>query len=661
MINDPICSNNRMHSVMTDNITVLYKKGYLTDIDVFFANFIADLSNNDDQDVRLAAALVSSATGRGDVYLDLGSLAEKPMFHESDQEEPARHPKLLTWSQKIRQSPAVGRPGDFRPLILDQKNRLYLYRYWDYEKKLSDAIINRAKVVIENVDLDVLKDSLKRLFPQNKDHGFTWQKVAALIATFKRFCVITGGPGTGKTFTVAKILALLVEQAEDAKFRILIAAPTGKAAARIGESIRAAKETLNCSRITRSAIPSEAFTIHRMLKTIPGSPYFYHNAENPLEADVVVVDEVSMVDLALMSKLIEALPLDARLILIGDKDQLASVEAGSVLGDICNGDNVHKFSCDFCKKFEEVTQEQFDDSAKACKEEKGLYDCMVELKKSYRFSGSSSIRELSRAVNLGDIETAFSLLNKNNDQISWEKIEKPRDLTRAISKLIIDGYSGYLKESDPARALERFNHFKILCAVKIGPFGVQAVNRLAERVLSQRGLIEPDGSDSNPWYKGRPVLITCNDYSLGLFNGDIGITLSSPDSDRKGLSVFFPGDSGKPKRLALDRLPEHETVYAMTVHKSQGSEFGNVLFVLPDKDYPVLTRELFYTGVTRASQNVSIWGTQDIIRATILRKIERTSALKDALWGEKQNAINKLDGPEAQNLPGAGGQHIGQS
>ncbi len=617
---------------MTDNITRLYKKGFLADIDVFFANFITDLSNNDDQDIRLAAALVSNVTGRGDVYLDLGSVAEKPLFQESDPEGPASHPKLSTWSKKIRQSNAVGRPGDFRPLILDKKNRLYLFRYWDYEKKLSDAIIHRAKDIIQGIDIRLLKDSLKRLFPHHKDHGFDWQKVAAFIATFKRFCVVTGGPGTGKTFAVAKILALLVEQAKGETVRILIAAPTGKAAARIGESIQAAKETLNCSQNVLSAIPAEAFTIHRMLKTIPGSPYFHHNADNPLEADIVVLDEVSMVDLALMSKLMDALPPDARIILIGDKDQLASVEAGSVLGDICDGDNVHKFSRDFCQRFEEVTQAQFDSPIEKCKENIGLYDCMVELKKSYRFAGSSSIRELSRAVNSGDVETVLNLLDEEKDQIGWEKIEKPRDLFQALSKLIISGYSDYLKASDPIRALERLNHFKILCAVKIGPFGVQAINRLAERILSQKGLMERDGYGLNPWYKGRPVLITRNDYSKGLFNGDIGVTLFSQESDRKELSVFFPVDSGEFRRLPLDRLPEHETVYAMTVHKSQGSEFENVLLILPDKDYPVLTRELFYTGITRASQKVSIWGSQDIIRAAIQRKIMRTSGLKDALW-----------------------------
>ncbi len=616
----------------TDTIRRLYQKGYLNDIDVFFANFITDLSTNDDQDIRLAAALVSHATGRGDTYLDLASVAGKPLFREFDPEETAKHPQLLTWAQKLRQSPAVGSPGDFRPLVLDPKNRLYLYRYWDYEKKLSDSIINRARSRSKKVDTNLLKDGLNRLFPNSNNDEVNWQKIAAVIATFKRFCVITGGPGTGKTFTVAKILALLAEQAKGETFRVLLAAPTGKAAAKIGESIQAAKATLSCSPAILNAIPSETFTIHRMLKPIPGSPYFHHNAENPLEADVVVVDEVSMVDLALMSKLAEALHLDTRLILIGDKDQLASIEAGSVLGDICGGDTVDKFSNDFCKTYEEVTEEQFYLSANMRQQSVGLYDCMVELKKSYRFVGSSGIGELSRAVNMGDVETALSVLHKEKDRIGWEKIIKPQDLARAIARIIVDGYANCLKESDPTRALEELDRFKILCAVKISPFGVQAINRLAEQILRQKGLIAPADAAENPWYKGRPVLITCNDYRLGLYNGDMGITLASPDPDSREMSVFFPGDSGEPRRFSPQRLPDHDTVYAMTVHKSQGSEFETVLLILPDRDYPVLTRELLYTGVTRARKKVLIWGTKDIITATILRKIERTSGLKDALW-----------------------------
>jgi len=615
-----------------DNVTHLYNSGKLTNIDIRFAKFISGLSDNDDPDILLAAAIVSNATGNGDVFLDLASAADKPILGEGNGEGSVICPKLSAWSQKIRQLPAVGRPGDFRPLILDNKNRLYLYRYWDYEKRLSDSIISRAKKDVRNIDVTFLNDSLKRVFQQNKDDDFNRQKVAALIAVFKRFCVISGGPGTGKTFAMAKILALLIEQSKEDRLNILLAAPTGKAAARIGESIKDAKKTLNCSVDVIEAIPSEAYTIHRMLKTIPGSPYFRHNSENPLDADVVVVDEASMVDLALMSKLVAAVPFDARLILIGDKDQLASVEAGSVLGDICDWNNFHGFSIHFRNKMEKLLDQKIDVSSQEHKDSPGLYDCMVVLKKNYRFTGKSGIGELSRAVNHGDIDKALSLMNNNKDQIDWEKISLPQDLSRAITKRIIESYADYLNTDDPYRALELFSRFKILCAVKIGSFGVNAVNRLAEKVLIREGLIETVSSTSKPWYRGRPVLVTRNDYNLELFNGDIGITMPAPGTSSKNMYVYFPGNSGELRRFSPHRLPEHETVYAMTVHKSQGSEFENILFILPDRDYPVLTRELFYTGITRAIQNVSIWGSEDVIRSTISRKIERTSGLRDALW-----------------------------
>jgi exodeoxyribonuclease V alpha subunit len=616
-----------------DNITHLYNSGKLSDIDVHFAKFISGLSDNDDPDILLAAALVSNATGNGDVYLDLASEAEKPILGEGNGERAVICPKLSAWSQKISQLPAVGRPGDFRPLILDNKNRLYLYRYWDYEKRLSDSIISRAKEDVRNIDITLLDNSLKRVFQKNKDDDFNQQKVAALIAVFKRFCVISGGPGTGKTFAMAKILALLLELSKEYRLKIMLAAPTGKAAARIGESIMAAKKTLNCSVDVIEAIPSETFTIHRMLKTIPGSPYFRHNAENPLDADVVVVDEASMVDLALMSKLVAAVPVDAKLILIGDKDQLASVEAGSVLGDICDWNNIHGFSIHFRNKMEKLLGQKIDVSSKEHKDSSGLYDCMVVLKKNYRFTDKSGIGELSRAVNHGDIDKVLSLLKTDNDQIEWEDISLSHDLSRAITKRVIENYSDYLNTDDPYRALELFSRFKILCAVKIGSFGVNAVNRLSEKVLIREGLIETDSSPSKPWYRGRPVLVTRNDYNLELFNGDIGITMPVPGSSSKDMYVYFPGNSGELRRFSPHRLPEHETVYAMTVHKSQGSEFENILFILPDRDYPVLTRELFYTGITRAIQNVSIWGSEDVLRSTISRKIERTSGLRDALWG----------------------------
>jgi len=638
-------------------ITTLYESGIISKTDIHFANFIADLSKDNNPEIFLGAALVSSATGNGDICLDLGSISEKQTVTEKDGEMSVLFPKLDVWLEKLRKNPVVGNPGEFCPLILDKNNRLYLYRYWEYEKILSESIKRRVKEDVKDIDATLLKESLKRLFPEKSKNDINWQKVASLTAAIKRFSVISGGPGTGKTYTVAKILAILLEQTGCDKLRIFLCAPTGKAAAKLSESIKKAKEELNCSDAIKQSIPVETYTIHRMLMTIPGSPYFRYNSENPLPADVVIVDEASMVDLALMSKLISSIPMTTRLILIGDRDQLASVEAGSILGDICDTSGIQMFSREYAKTIEEIAGEKpgekagekpgkkIDTSIKAHEKGQGLYDCIVVLKKSLRFTDKSKILKLSQAVNKGDWKEILSILKnnvglknniglKNNEGrgIKWEELKASKDSYSIIAKRIIDGYSDYLITQDPYTALEQFNRFKLLCALKVGPYGAYNLNRLAEEVLKKEKLIRTDMPNEYPWYRGRPVLITKNDYNLGLFNGDMGITMPDPKEGGSELYVFFPEASGEVKRYSPYRIQEHETAYAMTVHKSQGSEFDHVCLVFPEKDYPVLTRELVYTGITRARKSVLIWGSEHVLKAAVSRRIKRASGLRDALW-----------------------------
>ena len=336
-----------------ENITNLYNNGKFTKEDIHFANFIAHLCKEDDPEIILGAALVSNATGQGDICLDLESVSGKQLIEGQNDDIPVILPKLDEWLEKIRKSPVVGKPGDFCPLILDKNNRLYLYRYWEYEHILSESIKTRIKEDVKKINTALLQDSLKRFFPkesepQNSRNDINWQKVASITAAIKKFCVISGGPGTGKTYTVAKILSILLEQEPSEKLRIFLCAPTGKAAAKLSESIKKTKEELNCSDAVKRAIPLETYTIHRMLQAIPGSPYFRYNSENLLPADVVIVDEASMVDLALMSKMISSIPLTSRLILMGDRNQLASVESGSVLGDICDTNGMEMFSREYC-------------------------------------------------------------------------------------------------------------------------------------------------------------------------------------------------------------------------------------------------------------------------------------------------------------------------
>jgi exodeoxyribonuclease V alpha subunit len=351
-------------------------------------------------------------------------------------------------------------------------------------------------------------------------------------------------------------------------------------------------------------------------------------------ADVVVVDEASMVDLALMAKLFEAVSENGRLILIGDKDQLASVEAGSVLGDICDRNVMHGFSAPFMNRIKELTGEDLEQEGQTTVAQSGLQDAIVVLQKSYRFEVGSGLGDLSSAVNRADAEKTFQMLSDENDRsITWQALQADEDLFENLSSQIVSGYQSYLKTKDPAAALQHLQRFKILCALNIGPLGVQAINRLAEQVLRRQNLIKPDPTAENPWYAGRPVLITRNHYPLGLFNGDIGVTLPDAEAADHQLAVFFAGDSGEVRRFQPYQLPKHTTVYAMTVHKSQGSEFDEVFFILPDSDFPILTRELIYTALTRARKSITIWGTRSIISKAITRQIKRTSGLRDALWG----------------------------
>lgn len=605
----------------------LYRHGILSLLDIHFARFAARLAGSNTPELSLAAALVSSQTRQGHICLDLSSVGGRELLEGENGGDPVVCPELKDWCRRLRESTVVGNPGEYKPLILDDRSRLYLFRYWDYQEKLADSIRRRVSEHVANIDIAVLREELERLFPADQAGGIDWKRVAAFTALMRRFCVISGGPGTGKTTTVAAILALLLEQASPERLRIALAAPTGKAAARLQETIKGTKDMLACPEGIKEAIPEEASTIHRLLGSIPDSPYFRHNARNVLPVDVVVVDEASMVDLALMSKLIQALPSQARLILLGDKDQLASVEAGAVLGDICDTGTEHGFSGGFCNDLRNVTGYEIDIRQNG-HDESGIQDCIVQLQKSYRFGGESGIGVVSQAVNAGDADCAVELVKGGTyGDIAWKELPQLHTLRRVIKTPVIRGYGDYLRAIDSPEIFQIFERFRILCALREGPYGVVAMNLLVEQILEEEKLIEPD----RRWYPGRPVLITSNDYNLRLFNGDMGIVLPDPGANGD-LRVFFPGTGGALRKLHPLRLPEHETVYAMTVHKSQGSEFDRVVLLLPDRESPVLTRELIYTGITRARESVEIWGSESVFRTAISRCIERTSGLRDALW-----------------------------
>lgn len=525
-------------------------------LDRQFGDFLGRLASSGSAEVRDAAMCVSRARAQGHVCIHLGETFGADL------------------RENLRASGVVGAPGDFAPLILDRDDRLYLRRYWEYEQQLAAAIRSRTT----NAEVDSLGETADL------------QELAAARAVRNNFTVITGGPGTGKTQTVKKILTRLFEQPGGEKLRIALAAPTGKAAARLTESVRLVRADL------------KATTIHRLLGYLPGSPYFRHRADNLLTADVVIIDEASMVDLALMAKLFAAVRPDARLILLGDRDQLASVEAGSVLADICA-------------------------AAEDAAPNESLQGVVVALQKSYRFAETSGIFRASAAINAGDANTALAVLEeKAGDEKRWEPLPSATRLSGALREKVVAAFRPALETGDPLEALIRLQEFRILCAVRHGPFGVENVNRVAEEILAGAGFLSPKKS----WYRGQPLTVTQNDYNLGLFNGDSGIILPDPDGDGE-LRAFFLTAESKLRRVLPSRLPQHETAFALTVHKSQGCEFDRVLVLLPDADTPLLTRELLYTAVTRARDRVEVWATESVLRATIARQVSRVSGLRDAL------------------------------
>ena len=612
-----------------DIVTYLYQKEIIGLIDLHFSRFISHLSNENDPEIMMAAALASQANGEKHVCLDLASLSGTQLNDAHETEDAIRCPSISKWRKKLLNCAAVTRPGGKAPLILDEKDRLYLYRYWRYENILKNEILSRVCSPLFDIDVYQLLDSLKRLFQGDDQNGANQLKIAAFTACLRRFCVITGGPGTGKTTVVAKILALLLEQPCEKSLRIFLAAPTGKSAMRLGESIRQIKRQLHCSADVLDAICDEAKTIHRMLVPLKDSHDFYHGPKNPLPADVVVVDEASMVDIALMTKLIQAVPQSARLILIGDKDQLASVEAGSVLGDICGDSNKNYPTVNWRSILEDMGSGRLASASLKNYIPEKISDCVVKLEKSYRFEESQGIDTLSRAVKNGDENRSLFVLGSNHFMgIERKNIPSASDLIKNIETEIITGYTNYLNAQNPLDALRKFNKFKILCAVRKGMFGVEGINRLTEYCLGKKNFID----FSEEFYTLRPILITENDYENGLFNGDIGIVWKDLENEDQDGYVYFQDGNGSEKRIHPHNLPAHETAFAMTVHKSQGSEFDTVILLLPEKDVPLMTRELLYTGITRAKKEIKIWGNQESFVLGINRSIKRHSGLKDKLW-----------------------------
>ncbi|MBF0295292.1 MAG: exodeoxyribonuclease V subunit alpha [Magnetococcales bacterium] len=643
------------------------ERGWLRPVDAALAGLLRQEVPDADPRLLLAAALVSHLAGRGETHMDLAVVTRDPALtlgipppgaadpDPGDGDLPAARLAGLdaaSWRESMRNSLLVaempGQEASRAPLVL-VGTRLYLRRYWQCEQEVRAGIAARLTRPGEwEASPGEVLDALQEIWPDSGRPGVDWQKVACALMARSRFGVITGGPGTGKTTTVARLLALLqtLSLAQDGRpLRIRLAAPTGKAAARLGESIADAIGKLTwrdpaLRERALAAIPRKVTTLHRLMGRRRDSRHFRHDADHPLWIDVLVIDEASMVGLELLAAVLLALPVDARLVLLGDKDQLAAVEAGSPLGELCRRAAGGHYTPAIGEWLSRACGQELDESW--IDPEGRLPDqAVVMLRDTYRFAAGSGIGRLAMAVNGGDTAAMETLWGEGCPELSWVSLAAGEGILRDLT---VDGEDGrgrrrggyrvYLEtmarqrpagDADRA-ALDRWGAmvlrahagFQVLCAIRQGPWGVEGLNRRIARHLRAAGLIPAEEG----WYAGRPVMVTSNDYDLGLMNGDIGVTLEVPVAGGWVTRVVFPGPDGV-RWFAPARLAEVETVYALTVHKSQGSEFAQVVLVLPDRFHPVLTRELIYTGITRARDGFSLASASDarLLEQAVTRRV----------------------------------------
>jgi exodeoxyribonuclease V alpha subunit len=528
-------------------------------LDSAFAQFFSAStfsSNPEQESLKYLLAQLSATHYQGNTCLKLNSQQQKLLFNSN----------LATTSENN---------STILPLHIDQHGHLYLRRYWDYEQRL----ITKLRTMQQNgSSISNLDNLLDAFFVKTSETD--WQREAAKCAVSQNFTIITGGPGTGKTTTVVKILALLQQINADKPLHIALAAPTGKAAMRLQESITNSKNKLNFKQSITDVLPETVTTIHRLLGAKPPSPYFRYNEKNLLPYDLIVIDEASMIDLAMMSKLVAAIKPSARLILLGDKEQLASVESGTVLADLIEA----------------------------------LPQNTIELQKTYRFEGV--IKDFANAINQKDASKAWEITQQKNAVIE----HLGNDFLVYLTEKHNDYFHGIKSRKSFSDIYAAFNKFQILCAHREGKNSVSDLNYRLEKILHDRKQINL----STTWYVGRPVMITQNNAALQLYNGDIGLCLHDENDDIK---VFFPRQDGGFQGYSPARLPHCETVFAMTIHKSQGSEFEEVCVCFPDYYQTILTKELLYTAITRAKERIKLVTTKAIFTATVQASVTRVTGL----------------------------------
>jgi exodeoxyribonuclease V alpha subunit len=617
--------------------------GVLSAADVQVASRLGRLGETSDETALLGAAFAVRAPRLGHVCVDLATIRATAStdLEEVDLRE-LRWPAEDEWIARLRAGPLVGAG---RPLHLEG-TMLYLDRYFSEERQVAKDLLALADPPAEGVDIDLLGSGLERLFPIGEDNlqplaaaDPDLQRVAAASAVLRRVSVIAGGPGTGKTTTVARVLVLLDEQAAARGRRpplVALAAPTGKAAARLQEAVhqQAGESELRIEPEERTRLLQlKGVTLHRLLGFNPANrSRFRHDRSNRLAHDVIVVDETSMVSLSMMARLVEAVRRDARLILLGDPEQLASVEAGAVLGDVVGPASRGLVLRPPARKaLARASGQKLPVGTPASTPTSPIGDGIVVLRHGHRYSGD--IARLAEAIQAGDDDLGLALLADGQADMTWLPVDVASDgAARRLEPVREAAVENGRNLLDAARAghahdaIVALGGFRLLCAHRRGPAGASNWMAVVERWLATE--IE-NFAEEGAWYVGRPLLVTANDYSLRLFNGDTGVVVAGG----AGRVVAAFERSEGPLEVSPTRLASVDTVYAMTVHKAQGSQFDTVAVLLPSPDSPILTRELLYTAVTRAEHKLFVVGSEESIRAAIRRPIARASGLRQALWG----------------------------
>jgi exodeoxyribonuclease V alpha subunit len=646
-------------------------------LDLSFAAFVCRIAGEDNNyPLFLAAAIAANASVQhkhtciclNELSGDLNSYFDN--ITDSGMQDPEVYADLRAlpipenWTAELADKPkAIAIPKDdgqieLTPLVLDG-SLLYIYRDWLCEQTLAREIRERcmAEPVLNITENAEKICGISKYFqPMNFAVGIDWQQLAVFAALRRNFTVISGGPGTGKTTVAAAICTLLLEH--DRNIKITLCAPTGKAQARMRESILAQLDGLNCREETKELLRQLPIaTIHRLLGGRPGTPRFRRNEKNKLKLDVLIVDEASMISQSLIKALFAALPKNVKVIMLGDMLQLASVESGMVLGDFCKAAGSNHFDAEFVRGFEQAFPESGELFQATASDDDVLAGSVIELKKNHRFRSDhglglsvSALRSAGDNLSAGDAENIVNMMNEDGsgevaiqDLPQWVKHGFEQKIVNYLKNTCVefDGQNTpclkFLSESSVERAYELFNKFRIVCVHRSGYYGAEMINSMLEKYLSPYVGINSRGG-CNKFYQGRPIIINENNYAMELFNGDTGIIW--PDENDSGeLKAFFPdtdaGENGGFRSFNLNLLPAFSPAYAITVHKAQGSGFQQVLIITPSKASPLMTREMIYTAISRAEQRAVFWTDRKLLTQALQSVTRRHSNLSAALKNKK--------------------------